>query len=132
MVPKGRLLGHFSVPSPPPDKSRGPAPSLSFPLGAHQWPGQAVLGADLSGLEEHDVSSDTLRTLLAVDPAEWLREIRHVRQYYRQFGERLPAVLTEELDHLPNLCLPGQRTAQPPGPWPGPYWPLSGRSLAIS
>jgi len=41
-----------------------------------------------------------IRRWVDADGAEWLKETAGVREYYRQFGERLPAVLLDELNHL--------------------------------
>jgi len=56
-------------------------------------------GIDLSGLDE-SVNAEVMRKLLTVDSAEWLKELTGIRQYYKQFGDRLPAALTEELNSL--------------------------------
>jgi phosphoenolpyruvate carboxykinase (GTP) len=52
---------------------------------------------DLEGLEipERDVAE-----LLAVDASAWLAEVPHIRDFYAQFGERMPAALHAELDAL--------------------------------
>lgn len=52
---------------------------------------------DLAGLE---ISADATAELLAVDCAAWLAEIPHIREYYAQFGARLPAEFAAELDAL--------------------------------
>ncbi len=52
---------------------------------------------DLSGL---DLDEEDVSELLAVDVPGWLAEIPLIREYYEQFGERLPAALSGELDQL--------------------------------
>jgi len=44
-----------------------------------------------------NVSEDSLRALLTVDPALWRKEVADVRTYLQQFGSRLPAELLQEL-----------------------------------
>jgi phosphoenolpyruvate carboxykinase (GTP) len=58
-------------------------------------PGAADL--DLDGL---DLSPAELEAALAVDPEEWKRELPGIREYFAEFGDRLPAQLTEQLDAL--------------------------------
>jgi phosphoenolpyruvate carboxykinase (GTP) len=45
---------------------------------------------DLSGL---DVSTETLEQLLSVDAAQWREELEGIREYFEEFGERLPGRL---------------------------------------
>jgi phosphoenolpyruvate carboxykinase (GTP) len=52
---------------------------------------------DLDGLE---VSDDDLRELLSVDAKGWLHELPQLREYYAQFGARMPKELVAELDAL--------------------------------
>ena len=44
-----------------------------------------------------NVSEDSLRALLMVDPTLWRKEMADVRAYLQQFGSRLPAELLQEL-----------------------------------
>jgi phosphoenolpyruvate carboxykinase (GTP) len=48
---------------------------------------------DIKGL---DVSGDTLKQLLAVDPEQWRKEMASIDEYFTEFGERLPAELKQE------------------------------------
>jgi phosphoenolpyruvate carboxykinase (GTP) len=48
---------------------------------------------DLSGL---DISTETLRQLLAVDSGQWRAEMKHVGEYFESFGDRLPERLRAE------------------------------------
>jgi phosphoenolpyruvate carboxykinase (GTP) len=52
---------------------------------------------DLDGL---DVSREDLAQLLRVDVDGWLSELPLVREYYAQFGDRMPQVLESELDAM--------------------------------
>ncbi len=52
---------------------------------------------DTSGLE---VASGDMDALLHVDVEGWLGEAIGVRDYYRNFGDRVPAALRQELDNL--------------------------------
>jgi phosphoenolpyruvate carboxykinase (GTP) len=52
---------------------------------------------ELRGLE---LPKGDLDTLLAVDREGWLQEIPLIREYYAQFGVKLPAELSQELDQL--------------------------------
>jgi phosphoenolpyruvate carboxykinase (GTP) len=52
---------------------------------------------DLDGLE---VSDEDLRELLSVDAKGWLHELPQLREYYAQFGARMPEELLAELDAL--------------------------------
>jgi len=54
---------------------------------------------DLSGL---DIPAEDMRELLAVDKAEWQKEIPGIKEHLAQFGDKLPAELTEELQALEN------------------------------
>ena len=51
-------------------------------------------------LSELDLDDEDVSELLAVDVPGWLAEIPLIREYYEQFGERLPAALSRELDQL--------------------------------
>ena len=52
---------------------------------------------DLSGL---DMDRETLEAVLAVDLDEWREEIPMIREFFEDFGDRLPAELREALDGL--------------------------------
>lgn len=51
-------------------------------------------------LDGTDVSIDTLRELLSVDPALWKQEAAEIRKFYAKFGSRLPSELSRQLDIL--------------------------------
>ena len=48
---------------------------------------------DTSGL---DIADENLNALLAIDPDQWLTEMNAIREYFNQFGERLPKQLLNE------------------------------------
>ena len=52
---------------------------------------------DLNGL---DIPETDMEELLTVRPEDWLSEIDPIREYYAQFGDRLPDVLNVEIDAL--------------------------------
>jgi phosphoenolpyruvate carboxykinase (GTP) len=52
---------------------------------------------ELSGL---DLSDDAISTLLSIDHEGWLAELPLIREYYAQFGNKLPTEFSEELDGL--------------------------------
>eukprot|EP01124_Arcella_intermedia_P029992 TRINITY_DN645_c0_g1_i5.p1 TRINITY_DN645_c0_g1~~TRINITY_DN645_c0_g1_i5.p1 ORF type:complete len:1656 (+),score=462.78 TRINITY_DN645_c0_g1_i5:536-4969(+) len=65
---------------------------------------------DLDGL---DITQEAIHKLLHVDPQLWLEEIPGIRQFYSQFGDRLPLSLKESLDSLEARLL--ATTAAPTG-----------------
>ncbi|MDX6475097.1 MAG: phosphoenolpyruvate carboxykinase [Gaiellaceae bacterium] len=52
---------------------------------------------DLSGV---DVAAEQMRELLKVDLDEWRKEIPLIREFFDEFGDKLPAELREALDGL--------------------------------
>jgi len=52
---------------------------------------------DLSGL---DIPKEDLQKILTIDVDAYLSEVEKVREYHSQFGDRLPAKLSAELDAL--------------------------------
>jgi phosphoenolpyruvate carboxykinase (GTP) len=54
-------------------------------------------GLDTDGLS---IGAEDVAELLKVDPAEWLAEIEPIREFYAQFGEKLPGELRTQLDAL--------------------------------
>jgi phosphoenolpyruvate carboxykinase (GTP) len=71
----------------------GAVEARDTPIGRVPTPG----GLNTGGLSigEYDVAE-----LLSVDAAEWLPEVDPIREFYAQFGERLPAELRAQLDAL--------------------------------
>ncbi len=52
---------------------------------------------DLTGL---DIPDKNLERILSIDKDEWCQEAKAMEDYYKQFGDRLPAELKQELDEL--------------------------------
>ena len=51
-------------------------------------------------LEGLDFSIDTLKSILEVDKDLWKEEVKGIREFYKKFGDKIPAVLLEELDAM--------------------------------
>jgi len=52
---------------------------------------------DTSGL---DISNDEMEKLFVISKEEGLSEVNELREYYKKFGDKLPAELTDELNKL--------------------------------
>jgi phosphoenolpyruvate carboxykinase (GTP) len=52
---------------------------------------------ELDGL---GLSEQKIRQLLEIDSREWLGEVESIRTFYKQFGDRLPSQLSDELANL--------------------------------
>jgi GTP-dependent phosphoenolpyruvate carboxykinase len=52
---------------------------------------------DVEGL---DITKDTIHKLTQVDYKQWIEEIPGIREFYKQFGARLPTALSSNLDML--------------------------------
>jgi len=48
---------------------------------------------DTSGL---DIADENLNALFAIDPEQWLAEMNEIKEYFNEFGERLPKQLLNE------------------------------------
>ena len=75
------------------ERVTGKAAAVETPIG--YLPATGAIDTD--GL---DVTEEQMAELLNVDVEEWLNEIDSIREHYARFGERLPAVLSEELSAL--------------------------------
>lgn len=75
------------------ERVTGKAEAVDTPIGYLPAPG-AIDTNDL------DVTEEQMEELLKVDVQEWLNEIGSIREHYERFGDRLPAVLSEELAAL--------------------------------
>jgi phosphoenolpyruvate carboxykinase (GTP) len=71
----------------------GEAEAAETPIGLVPTP-EAL---DTDGLDSDPAD---LELLLRVDPREWLEEIEPIREFYSQFGDKLPAELARELAAL--------------------------------
>src|SRR5882724_3733 len=75
------------------ERCDGTAKAVETPIG--NLPADRAL--DLNGL---DLGADELRELLRVDVDGWLHELPLIREYYAQFGDRMPKELNAELDAM--------------------------------
>lgn len=75
------------------ERVTGKAEAVDTPIGYLPAPG----AINTDGL---DVTEEQMAELLNVDVEEWLNEIGSIREHYARFGDRLPAVLSEELAAL--------------------------------
>ena len=73
------------------DRCKGEADAVDTPIGYLPKPD----GIDLDGV---DVTPETLAELLEVDKAKWQEEMESMREYFAEYGDRLPAALLAELD----------------------------------
>ena len=69
------------------------APATETPIGSVP----TVDAIDVSGL---DVSTGDMEELLRVDVEGWRAEVPLIRQYYEQFGDRLPKALADQVETL--------------------------------
>jgi phosphoenolpyruvate carboxykinase (GTP) len=76
------------------ERCEGTAKAVETPIGNLPGPG----GIDLAG--QGEVSREDLDELLRVDVEGWQAEVRGVREYYDEFGGRVPQALQGELDAL--------------------------------
>ena len=54
---------------------------------------------NVSGIED-EVTPEIMDKLLAVDKDLWTKEVSEMREFYKQFGDKLPKALAVELDKL--------------------------------
>jgi phosphoenolpyruvate carboxykinase (GTP) len=47
-----------------------------------------------------DVNENTLDELLEIDPEDWTKEVESIKEFFEEFGERLPVQLINELQEL--------------------------------
>ena len=75
------------------DRTEGKDSSVKTPIGFVP----KKEGIDLDGM---NFRKENLDQLLNVDRDEWLREVKNIRNYYKIFGNKLPAELRSEVDQL--------------------------------
>ena len=75
------------------ERCDGNANAVETPIGSLPTPDSL----DLDGLS---LAEGSLDALLTVDRAGWLQELPLIREYYAQFGDRMPAELNSLVDHL--------------------------------
>ncbi|MBO5439874.1 MAG: phosphoenolpyruvate carboxykinase (GTP) [Clostridia bacterium] len=51
-------------------------------------------------IEGLDITVDTIEGLLSVDKASWLEDVENIKAFYAQVGDRVPAIMYEELAAL--------------------------------
>jgi len=68
-----------------------------------------VPSEDAITLDGLDVSRETMRALLRVDPADWTAELEETRKFFEKFGARLPKALWKQHEQLAARL--GQLTA---------------------
>ena len=51
-------------------------------------------------IEGLDITVDTIEGLLSVDKASWLEDVENIKAFYAQVGDRVPAIMYEELANL--------------------------------
>ncbi len=83
------------------ERSTGKASGNETPIGTVP----AAKDLDLTGLP---LTEEDVDELLAVDAEGWLAEIPLIREYYAQFGVKLPSALSEELDSLEQRLKAGR------------------------
>jgi len=75
------------------ERVNGTGKFVETPIG--RLPADGALDTD--GL---DISAEDLKKLFTVDKEQGLKEVSEMREYYKKFGDRLPAELTAELDKI--------------------------------
>ncbi len=53
-------------------------------------------------LTDLDMDMDTLKSILKVDKAVWLKEANEIEEHYKKFGDKLPKELRKQLSDLKN------------------------------
>lgn len=80
------------------ERCAGNAEAVETPIG--YLPAAGAL--DFSGL---DISEETISQLLSVEVDGWLEEIPLIKEYYAQFGDRLPSALLTQVEELEKNLL---------------------------
>lgn len=75
------------------DGAADPCESCETPIGL-------VPEVDDLYLKDADVTEEAVKGILEVDKELWKKEAAEIEEYYKQFGDRLPEELTEELEKL--------------------------------
>ena len=57
---------------------------------------------NLEGIQDFDI--ETLKTILEVDKAAWAKEAEGIEEFYKQFGDKLPQELRNQLETLKKNC----------------------------
>ena len=73
------------------DRCQGKADAVDSPIG--------YLPTDID-TTDLDISEDVLKELLSVDKEVWLEDVENQKEYFAQFGDRLPQAIKDELNKL--------------------------------
>lgn len=87
------------------DRAEGKGEANETPVGYEPRPEDI----DLEGLE---FETETVKKLLGIDTALWAEEVKDIRTFYEEFGEKLPKALWDELHALEerlDLTAEGER-----------------------
>ena len=57
---------------------------------------------NLEGIQDFDI--ETLKSILEVDKAAWAKEAEGIEEFYKQFGDKLPQELRNQLETLKKNC----------------------------
>lgn len=74
-------------------RCEGKADAVETPIGY-------VPKAEDINLEGLDTTTDTVKSILNVDKAEWSKEADGIEEFYKKFGDKLPTELSEQLKKL--------------------------------
>ena len=77
------------------DRVAGKVDAVETPIGYVPKPEDI----NLEGIEDK-ISFDTLKSILTVDKAQWTKEAEGIAEFYKQFGDKLPKELHDELEQL--------------------------------
>ncbi|MBR5151898.1 MAG: phosphoenolpyruvate carboxykinase (GTP), partial [Clostridia bacterium] len=77
------------------DRCAGNAGAVDSPIGLLPEEG-AIDTTDLS------ISAEQLKELLSVDKDVWMEDVENQKEYFAQFGDRLPAEIKKQLETLEN------------------------------
>jgi phosphoenolpyruvate carboxykinase (GTP) len=75
------------------DRCEGTADAVETPIGF-------VPKADDINIDGLDIDFETLKSILTVDNAQWVKESEGIEEFYKKFGDRLPAELKSQLEGL--------------------------------
>ena len=81
------------------DRCEGKADAQETPIG--YVPG--VSDINIEGIED-EISSQQLEAILTVDKGQWAAEADGIGEFYKQFGDRLPKELENQLQNLKDKC----------------------------
>ncbi len=75
------------------DRCEGKADAVDSPIGY-------LPKADDIDVTDLDIDRKTLESLLSIDKDVWLEDVANAKEYFAQFGDRLPVEIKEELEKL--------------------------------